>query len=95
MVVVVMVAAPPGLRGHLTRWMVEVQAGVFVGNPPRRVRDGFWITLAARIGDGQAVMIEPSDNEQGWSVRTAGRERWTPTDFDGLMLVARQRMHQA
>lgn len=91
MIVVVLVAAPPGLRGHLTRWMVEVQAGVFVGNPPLRVRDQFWVTLCQRIGDGQAVMVEPSDNEQGWIVKTAGRDRWTPVDFDGLMLVARER----
>lgn len=91
MVVVVLVAAPPGLRGHLTRWMVEVQAGVFVGKPPQRVRDQFWTTLVTRIGDGQAVMVEPSTNEQGWTVRTAGRERWAPVDFDGLTLVARAR----
>ena len=91
MVVIVLVAAPPGLRGHLTRWMVEVQAGVFVGKPSRRVRDGFWATLCQRIGDGQAVMVEPADNEQGWSVRTAGRDRWTPVDYDGLILMARER----
>jgi len=91
MVVVVLVAAPPGLRGHLTRWMVEVQPGVFVGNPSVRVRDRFWTTIAKRIGDGQAVMVEPSNNEQGWSFRTAGRDRWLPVDFDGLMLVARNR----
>ncbi len=91
MVVVVLVGTPPGLRGHLTRWMVEVQAGVFVGTPSRRVRDGFWATLVERTGDGQAVMIEPASNEQGWTVRTAGRERWTPVDFDGLTLVARFR----
>lgn len=93
MVVIVLVAAPAGLRGHLTRWMVEVQAGVFVGKPPLRVRDAFWATLVDRIGDGQAVMVEPSDNEQGWTVRTAGRERWAPVDFDGLTLVARRRQN--
>lgn len=91
MVVVVLVAAPEGLRGHLTRWMVEVQAGVFVGQPSRRVRDRFWLTVAERIGDGQAVMVEPSSNEQGWTVRTAGRERWSPVSFDGLFLVAKER----
>lgn len=91
MVVVVLIAAPPGLRGHLTRWMVEVQAGVFVGNPSVRVRDRFWTVLCQRINDGQAVMIESAANEQGWTVRTTGRDRWTPTDFDGLTLVARQR----
>ncbi len=89
MTVVVLVAAAPGLRGHLTRWMVEMAPGVFVGSPSRRVRDGLWSTIADRIGDAQAVMIEPARNEQGWAVRTAGRDRWRPVDFDGLILSAR------
>lgn len=89
--VLVLVDAHPGLRGHVTRWMVEVQAGVFVGSSPRRVRDRLWRLIADRIGDGYAVLIEPSDAEQGWSVRTAGTERWSPIDFDGLTLMGRPR----
>lgn len=89
--VIVLRAAPEGLRGHLTRWMVEVDAGVFVGNPSRRVRDGLWEVLADRIGDGQVVMVEPAKNEQRWAVRTAGRDRWYPVDFDGVILSARLR----
>lgn len=91
MTVIVLIAAPEGLRGHLTRWMVEVNAGVFVGNPSKRVRDRIWELLAARIGDGQAVLVEPAANEQGWAVRTAGKDRWYPVDFDGLILSARLR----
>lgn len=91
MTVIVLIAAPEGLRGHLTRWMVEVNAGVFVGNPSRRVRDGLWETLAERIRDGQVVMVEPAANEQGWLVRTAGADRWYPVDYDGLILSARLR----
>ena len=91
MTVVVLIAAPGGLRGHLTRWMVEVAAGVFVGNPSARVRDRLWTTLADRIGEGQAVMVEPANNEQRWTVRTAGRDRWHPIDLDGLILSARPR----
>ncbi len=91
MTVIVLIAAPEGLRGHLTRWMIEVNAGVFVGNPSKRVRDGLWETLSSRIGQGQAVMVEPADNEQGWAVRTAGTDRWYPVDYDGLILTARPR----
>lgn len=91
MTVVVLIAAPEGLRGHLTRWMIEVSAGVFVGNPSRRVRDGIWSTIAERVGEGQAVMIEPAKNEQRWAIRTAGTDRWHPVDYDGLILSARLR----
>lgn len=91
MTVIVLVAGPEGLRGHLTRWMVEVQAGVFVGNPGRRIRDLLWQVLSDRIGSGQVVMVEPAQTEQGWAVRTAGTDRWAPVDFDGVTLVARRR----
>jgi CRISPR-associated protein Cas2 len=50
-----------------------------------------WNLLADRIGDGQAIMVEPARNEQRWAVRTAGRDRWHPVDYDGLILSARQR----
>lgn len=91
MTVVVLIAAPEGLRGHLTRWMIEIAAGVFVGNPSLRVRDRVWHVLSQRIGNGQAVLIEPAANEQGWTVRTAGDERGYPVDYDGLILFARNR----
>lgn len=91
MTVIVLIAAPPGLRGHLTRWFIETAPGVFVGAPGARIRERLWQLLADRIHDGQAVMIEPADTEQGWSIRTAGRDRWTPTDFDGITLMARPR----
>lgn len=91
MTVVVLIAAAEGLRGHLTRWMVEVAAGVFVGNPNPRIRDRLWTLLADRIGSGQAIMIEPANNEQRWAVRTAGHDRWNPIDLDGLILMARHR----
>jgi CRISPR-associated protein Cas2 len=89
--VIVLVAVPDGLRGHLTRWMVEVSAGVFVGNPTARVRDRLWAVLSERVRDGQAIMIEPAENEQRWAVRTAGPDRWYPVDYDGLILAARHR----
>jgi CRISPR-associated protein Cas2 len=71
--------------------MVEVSAGVFVGTLSARVRDRLWDLLAARIDEGQAVMVEPARNEQRWAVRTAGPDRWYPVDYDGVILSARLR----
>lgn len=89
--VVVLIDAAPGLRGYLTRWLVEIMAGVFVGTPTARVRDQLWVVISQRIGTGQALMVEPAANEQKWAVRTAGRDRWVPVDYDGLILMARPR----
>jgi CRISPR-associated protein Cas2 len=89
MVVLVLIAVAPGLRGHVTRWLVELAPGVYAGTLSARVRDRLWDTLEERVGDGQAVLVFRARNEQGWSVRTAGRDRWSPVDLDGLMLMQR------
>lgn len=89
MVVLILIDAPPGLRGHLTRWLIECAAGVYIGTLSRRIRDRLWQTICKRLGTGQALMIERIDNEQGWSMRTAGRDRYRPVDFDGLILPTR------
>lgn len=89
MLVLVLIAAPPGLRGHVTRWLVELAPGVYSGTCSARVRDRLWTLITDRIGDGQAVMVERVRNEQGWTVRTAGVDRWSPVDMDGLILIER------
>ena len=42
MVVVVTENVPPRLRGRLAVWLLEVRAGVYVGNTSRRVREMLW-----------------------------------------------------
>jgi CRISPR-associated protein Cas2 len=91
MTVLVLIATLPGLRGHVTRWLVELAPGVFAGTLSTRVRQKLWATVQQRVGDGQAVLVYRSRNEQGWDVKTAGRDRWWPIDFDGLKLMERPR----
>ena len=42
MFVVIVEDAPPRLRGRLAVWLLEVRAGVYVGNYGRRVREMIW-----------------------------------------------------
>lgn len=95
MTILVLTAVAPGLRGLLTRWLMEVQPGVFVGRVSRRIRERIWTQVTARTGDGQAVLIFPARTEQGFQVCTAGRDRWTPVDAEGLTLVLRPHQRQA
>jgi CRISPR-associated protein Cas2 len=89
MTVIVLIATATGLRGHVTRWLVEVAPGVFVGNPSARVRDELWKTIVDRVRAGQAILIHSSRTEQRWVAQTAGVDRWVPVDFDGLTLFRR------
>lgn len=88
MVVLAITAVPDHLRGALSRWLIEVTPGMFVGTISAKVRDELWNATSAVVGDGAAVLIHPDDTEQGFSLRTAGERRRRPVDFDGLTLIA-------
>ena len=49
MLVIVTELAPPRLRGFLARWLLEVRAGVYVGNYSVRVRDRLWAVVTEQI----------------------------------------------
>lgn len=87
--VVVLIGAAVGLRGHVTRWMVEIAPGVFVGEVSSRVAGKVWTTITERIRDGQAIMVRKAHTEQGWDARAAGVDRWSGVSLDGLTLFRR------
>src|SRR5690606_23863345 len=57
MMVVVLNNAPPRLRGRLAAWLLEVRAGVYVGDYSARTRTRIWEQVEAYIEGGDAVMI--------------------------------------
>lgn len=88
MIVLVLSAVPEGLRGHVSRWLLEISPGVFVGRVNARVRERLWESVKTHIGGGRAVLVFHAANEQGLSFLTLG-DAWEPTDFEGLTLMVR------
>lgn len=88
MVVLVLTACPAGLRGYVTRWLLEVSPGVFCGRVSARVRDEIWQQVLALSKDGRAVMVFQRQGDQGLDFRVH-RHDWEPVDFDGIMLIRR------
>lgn len=88
MMVVVLVNAPPRLRGRLAAWLLEIRAGVYVGDYSVRTRERIWEQVAGGIESGDAVMVWTDKTEQGFDFATAGQNRRMPMDFDGLKLVS-------
>jgi CRISPR-associated protein Cas2 len=88
MVVIVLTACPQGLRGHLTRWLFEVSAGVFVGRLNPRLREHVW-GLVEEAESGKAIMAYSDRKaEQGFSFEVLGHD-WTPVDLEGVTLMMR------
>lgn len=94
MIVLVLSACPPGLRGYLTRWLMEISAGVFMGRVSARVRDQVWERSVSMVGSGRAILVHPANNEQGMEFKVHGHH-WEPVDIDGISLMMRPHPGQA
>ncbi|MYW50287.1 type I-E CRISPR-associated endoribonuclease Cas2 [Streptomyces sp. SID8376] len=88
MTVIVLTNCPAGLRGFLTRWLLEISAGVFVGNPSARIRDVLWEEVQQYAGQGRALLAHTTNNEQGFTFRTY-EHAWHPVDHEGVTLIRR------
>lgn len=88
MLVIVLENVPPRLRGRLAVWLLEVRAGVYVGDVGKRVRDMLWDNVRAGLGAGNAVMVWRTNTESGFDLKTLGQNRRIPVDYDGLKLVS-------
>ena len=88
MVVLCLTNCPPALRGDLTRWLMEIDTGVYAGNVSARVREELWSRVMDNIKDGRATMVYSARTEQGMEFRVHNSE-WMPIDFDGMKLMLR------
>lgn len=88
MLVIVLENAPPRLRGRLAIWLLEIRAGVYVGNYAVNIRDYIWEQVEVGIEDGNAVMAWRASNEAGFDFLTLGPNRRIPIEVDGVKLVS-------
>lgn len=88
MVVLSVTNCPPKMRGDLTKWMTEIDVGVYVGQLSSRVREKLWERVLEYIGSGKAILVYNTNNEQGFEIITHNTE-WKPVDYEGLILMHR------
>lgn len=88
MLVVVTESVPPRLRGRLAIWLLEIRAGVYVGDVSARIREMIWEQILGLAEDGNAVMAWATNTESGFEFQAYGENRRVPVDLDGLRLVS-------
>jgi CRISPR-associated protein Cas2 len=88
MTIIVVAACPVGLRGHLTRWLLEIAPGVFVGKITARVRERMWERVTDMAKTGRAIMVHSANNEQGLAFKVHNHD-WIPVDHEGINLILR------
>lgn len=87
MVVIILEKVPASVRGELTRWMLEPQTGVFIGNLSAAVRDALWTMICTKLRGGAGILVHQTTNEQGFALRFYGDTSRELVDFDGLKLI--------
>ena len=87
MVVVVLEKVSRSLRGFLSRWLIEVHTGTFVGNLDRRVRQNVWEEVCGSLKTGSAFIVYSKNTEQGFCCDFWGYPSRRIRDFDGLQLI--------
>ncbi|QGT99540.1 CRISPR-associated protein Cas2 / DEDDh 3'-5' exonuclease domain [Candidatus Syntrophocurvum alkaliphilum] len=88
MIVITLTDCPISLRGDLTKWLQEIDTGVYVGKVSARVRDQLWTRITENTKNGRATMVYSAKNEQRLDFRVHNTT-WEPINFDGLKLMLR------
>lgn len=88
MLVVVTENVPPRLRGRLAIWLLEIRAGVYVGDVSRRIREMIWEQATVLAETGNVAMAWATNTESGFDFQTFGENRRVPIDYDGFRLVS-------
>ncbi len=88
MLAIVLENAPPRLRGRMAVWLLEIRAGVYVGDYSVKVREMIWDQVTKGIEDGNAVMVWTAQTESGFDFCTLGNNRRIPKEMDGINLVS-------
>jgi len=88
MLLIVTENVPSRLRGRLAVWLLELRAGVYVGDVSKRVREIIWTQCDQMYEEGNVVMAWATNTESGFDFQTLGDNRRIPVDFDGLRLVS-------
>jgi len=70
--VVVTENVPARLRGRMAIWLLEVRAGVYIGDVSHRTREMIWEQLAEGYESGSVVMAWASSHESGYEFQTLG-----------------------
>ena len=87
MLVMILKRVTPGLRGELSRWLLEPQPGVFVGDVSAMVRDKLWEKCTGRRKGGAVLQVWSTNNEQGFKMRLEGDRGREIVEAEGLQLI--------
>lgn len=89
MVVIILENVTEGFRGEITRWLLELKAGVFAGNVSALVRKRLWEKIQNNPSEGSALILYTAQNEQGFAIDMCHSPYRKVREIEGLYLIER------
>ena len=90
MTVLILDNAETGFRGEITQWLLEVKAGVYIGNISAAIRDRLWKKVQENMLTGSALLIYSAPTEQGFEMKMHNLPERKVVDMEGIYLIARK-----
>ncbi|MCP5098646.1 MAG: type I-E CRISPR-associated endoribonuclease Cas2 [Chloroflexi bacterium] len=87
MIIMILEKVPIGLRGELSRWLLEPRTGVFVGQVSGMVRDKLWDKCCKHKKTGGILQIWSTNSEQRFQMRADGDTSRRIVECEGLQLI--------
>ena len=87
MTVIILEKVPAGVRGELSRWLIEPHPGVFVGHVSALVRDRLWVKCCKSCREGGVVQIWTTNTEQRFQMRIYGDTSRQIEEMEGIQLI--------
>ena len=87
MIIMILENVPIGLRGELSRWLIEPRACVFVGHVSGMVRDKLWDKCCKHKKTGGILQIWSTNTEQRFQMRLDGDTSRQIVEIEGLQLI--------
>jgi len=86
-VVMVLEKVPQAMRGELTRWLIEVKTGVYIGHVTAMVRDRLWEKCTKDRKSGVVFQAWSTNNEQHYNMRITQNSEREIVNWEGILLV--------
>ena len=78
---------PSSLKGELTKWMLQLKSGVFIGTLSSLVGEKLWKKIQEKQGKGGAIWVKTTNSEQRFEISISGMTNRSISNFDGLQLI--------
>ena len=91
MLMMLIEAVPPRLRGELTRWLTPLSSRVYIGRVTPIVRDMLWDKACRESGSGRLMQAwSAPQSERGFEFRMHGFDGISRVELEGLPFVCVQ-----